>query len=169
MNAVVGRTRQEAVFELTDALGKRDLEQALLVANRLAENGIHPLAIIATLKNYTLNLLLFRALQEKKELGYSSSMQPGPFQKQILPLLKEDTRWTKELSGHPYAVYMQFKTAAGFQIRTLRRWMEELLRADFRLKGSPIIAETVLQHLLISMLTPYETHGLLQKTNRALH
>lgn len=169
LNAVVGRTRQEAVFELTDALGKRNLEQALLIANRLAENGIHPLAIIATLKNYTRNLLLFRALQEKSGLGYSSSMQPGAFQKQILPMLKEDSHWTKELSGHPYAIYMQFKTAAGFRIATLRRWMEELLQADFRLKGSPIVAGTILQHLLISMLSPDDTHALLQKNNRALH
>ena len=96
-------------------------------------------------------------------------MQPGQFQKQILPALKEDSRWTKELSGHPYALYMQFKTAAGFKIATLQKWMEALLVADFRLKGSPVVAETVLQHLLISMLLPQEPHVLLQKTNRALH
>jgi DNA polymerase-3 subunit delta len=87
----------------------------------------------------------------------------------VLPFLKEDARWTKELSGHPYAVYMQFKTAAGFRILTLKKWMEAILQADYRLKGSPVIAETVLQHLLISMLVPDAPDGLLQKTNRALH
>ncbi|MFO7598657.1 MAG: DNA polymerase III subunit delta, partial [Candidatus Desulfacyla sp.] len=56
LDAIVGRTRQEALFELTDALGKRELERALLVAARLEEHGIHPLAVIATLKNYTRNL-----------------------------------------------------------------------------------------------------------------
>lgn len=163
LDAVVGRTRQEAVFELTDAIGKRNLEQALLVAGRLADNGIHPLAIIATIKNYSRNLLLFRSLQERKGLGYNSGMQPGTFQKQILPALKEDTRWTKELSGHPYAMFMQFKTAAGFKLSTLQQWMENILRADYRLKGSPIEPQTILQHLIISMLAPQEAHGRLQK------
>jgi len=168
LDALVGRTRQEAVFELTDALGKRKLVQSLLVAKRLADNGIHPLAIIATIKNYTRNLLLFRALQDKQNIGYNQSMQPGVFQKNILPALKEDTPWKKELSGHPYALFMQFKTAAGFNLSTLQNWMEQILHADFRLKGSPIAPETVMQHLLISMLTNADDE-VLQKNNRALH
>ena len=168
LDALVGRTRQEAVFELTDAIGKKNLEQSLLVAKRLADNGIHPLAIIATIKNYTRNLLLFRALQERQNLGYNQSMQPGVFQKNILPALKEDTPWKKELSGHPYALFMQFKTAAGFDLSTLQNWMEKVLHADFRLKGSPIVPETIMQHLLISMLANGNDE-VLQKNNRALH
>jgi len=168
LDALVGRTRQEAVFELTDALGKRNLEQSLLVAKRLADNGIHPLAIVATIKNYTRNLLLFRALQDRQNLGYNQSMQPGVFQKNILPALKEETPWKKELSGHPYALFMQFKTAAGFNLSTLQNWMEQVLHADFRLKGSPIAPETIIQHLLISMLANADDE-VLQKNNRALH
>jgi len=168
LDAVVGQTRQEAVFELTEAIGKRNLEQALLVAGRLVENGIHPLAIIATIKNFTRTLLLFRSLQERRDIGYNRSMQPGLFQKQVLPALKENTPWSRELSGHPYALFMQFKTAAGFDLPILRRWMELLLQADFRLKGSPIEPETVVQHLLISMLTN-DRDELLQKKSRALH
>jgi len=168
LDALVGRTRQEAVYELTDALGKRNLEKALLIAGRLGEYGVHPLALIATIKNYTRTLLLFRALQENPDLGYSPSMQPGAFQKNILPALKEDTNWSKELAGHPYALFMQFKTAAGFALSTLQQWMEMLLQADFRLKGSPVTAENVMQYLLISMLTN-EDDGTLQKNDRALH
>ncbi len=168
LNAVVGLTRQEAVFELTDAIGGRNLEQALLIAGRLFENGVHPLAIVATIKNYTRSLLLFRSLQDREDIGYNRSMQPGHFQKQVLPTLKENTPWSRELSGHPYALFMQFKTAAGFELPTLRNWMELLLHADFRLKGSPVAAEIVLQHLLITMLTN-ENDELLQKKHRALH
>lgn len=168
IDELIGRTRQEAVFELTAAIGKQNLEQSLLVAKRLADNGIHPLAIVATIKNFTRNLLLFRALQDRKNLGYSQSMQPGVFQKNILPALKDDTPWNKELSGHPYALFMQFKTAAGFNLSTLQNWMEQILHADFRLKGSPVAPETIMQHLLISMLTNADDE-VLQKNNRALH
>jgi len=112
--------------------------------------------------------MLFRALQNRKNLGYNQSMQPGVFQKNILPALKEDTPWKKELSGHPYALFMQFKTAARFDLSTLQNWMEKVLHADFRLKGSPIVPETIMQHLLISMLANGNDE-VLQKNNRALH
>lgn len=152
LNEIVGRTRQEALFELTDALGKKELARALRIAERLDENGVHPLALIATLKNYTRKLLLFKALQEQPENGYTRSVSPSVFQQQVLPRLKQKEEWKKELSGHPYALFMQFKTAAGFSLGTLKNWLELILTADMRLKGSPIKPETIVQHLLISLL-----------------
>lgn len=152
LESLVGRTRQEALYELTDALGKRDLEKALLVAARLEGHSVHPLAMIATLKNYVRNLLLFRALQDQPENGYNRSMPQPAFQQQVLPRLKENDQWKQELSGHPFALYMQFKTAAQFRLATLQQWLALILTAEFRLKGSPVAPETTLQHLLLSML-----------------
>jgi len=152
LNSVVGRTRQEALFELTHAIGQKDLETALLIASRLQENGIHGLAVLATLRNYTRTLLLFRALQDQEEYGVQTNMPPKVFQQQCLPGLKKNERWKKELSGHPYAVYMQFKTASAFSLSLLTSWSQLVLAAEMRLKGSPIDADTVLQHLLLSML-----------------
>lgn len=168
LNTVVGRTRQEALFELTHAIGQKNLETALLIASRLQENGIHGLAILATLRNYTRTLLLFRALQDQKEYGVQANMPPNVFQQQCLPELKKNERWKKELSGHPYAVYMQFKTASAFSLPLLTSWLQLILAAEMRLKGSPIDADTVLQHLLLSMLTS-EYKGNLQNRHEALH
>lgn len=168
LDAVVGRTRQEAVFELTDALGKSKIEQVLLITRRLTAQGMHPLALLAAIKNYVRTLLLFRALQEKPETGYSQSMPPGVFQQQVLPRLKQDGHWKQELSGHPYALYMQFKTAAGFSLETLQDWLEKILRADLRIKGSAIHPESVLQHLLISLLAGTGNANL-QNNHGALH
>jgi len=167
LESLVGRTRQEALYELTDALGRRDLEKGLLVADRLGEYGVHPLAMIATLKNYVRTLLLFRALLDQPDIGYNRSMPQPAFQQQVLPRLKEKDQWKQELSGHPYALFMQFKTAAEFRLTTLQRWLEQILTADFRLKGSPIAPETTLQHLLLSMLLP-DDNAVLQKKERAL-
>ncbi|NOQ46554.1 MAG: DNA polymerase III subunit delta, partial [Desulfobulbaceae bacterium] len=154
LDAIVGRTRQEALFELTGALGEHNLERALLIAGRLQENGIHALAVVATLRNYARTLLLFRSLQEQPQYGYRPSMASTSFQQQCLPRLKEQERWKKELTGHPYALYMQFKTASGFSIATLKQWMQLILSAEMRLKGSPVKAGTVLHHLIFSMLSP---------------
>ncbi len=153
LDAMVGRTRQEALFELTGAISAQNLKQTLLIAGRLLDNGIHPLAVVATLRNFTRNLLLFRALQEQPQYQYNASMSASAFQQKCLPLLKEQPCWHKELKGHPYALYMQFKTAAIFPLPTLTKWLKLQLSADIRLKGSPVAAKTVLHHLLLCMFT----------------
>ncbi|MCW5208063.1 hypothetical protein VU11_05285, partial [Desulfobulbus sp. US2] len=75
------------------------------------------------------------------------------FQEQCLPALKQNERWKTELSGHPFAVYMRFKTAAGFSAVLLRTWLCDILTADMRLKGSSIDTDIVIQHLILSMMT----------------
>ncbi|WP_339133836.1 MAG: hypothetical protein WGN25_13820 [Candidatus Electrothrix sp. GW3-4] len=153
LDRMVGRTRQEAVFELTQAISDQKIDQALLIASRLQENGIHALAILATLRNFTRTLLLFRVLLEQDQYNFRPGLSAKVFQEQCLPVLKQNERWKTELSGHPFALYMRFKTAAGFSITLLRAWLRDILRADMRLKGSSVDTETVLQHLLLSMMT----------------
>ena len=153
LNAVVGRTRQEALFELTDALGKNNFDRALFVTARLLENNVHPLAVTATLRNFARNLFLLRALQERDEYGYSRSMSPAVFQQHCLPRLKKNDRWKEKLSGHPYAVYMQFKTASSFSPAVLKNWLCLLLRAEMRLKSSPISPDIIIHHLIFSMMS----------------
>ena len=156
LDRMVGRTRQEAVFELTRAISDRKTEQALLIASRLQENGIHALAILATLRNFTRTLLLFRVLLEQDQYNFRPGMSAKVFQEQCLPALQQNGRWKSELSGHPFALYMRFKTAAGFSAPLLRAWLRDILQADMRLKGSPVDTETILQHLILSMMTAVE-------------
>lgn len=153
LNRMVGRTRQEAVFELTQAISEKKIEQALLIASRLQENGLHALALVATLRNFTRSLLLFRILLEQEQYHFRSGISAKMFQEQCLPSLKENERWKKELSGHPFALYMRFKAAADFSIPLLRSWLEDILAADMRLKGSSIDTKTIIQHLILSMMT----------------
>ena len=152
LDAVVGRTRQEALFELTSALTAKNIRQVLFIADRLQANGLHPLALIAALRNTTRSLLLFRSLQEQPRFGYTPSMSASAFQNQCLPILKEDSAWKKEFSGHPYALYMQFKTAANHPLPQLQHWLHLLLQTEMRLKGSPLTPQIILQHLFLSML-----------------
>jgi DNA polymerase-3 subunit delta len=165
LNQMVGRTREDAVFELTEAVGNKNLEQALLIASRLHENGIHGLAILATLRNFTRNLLLFRSLLEQPQYQYRPGLSPKIFQEQCLPLLKNNSRWQTELNGHPFALYMKFKTASTFSLVQLSSWLNLILAADRRLKGSPVAAETVLQHLLLSLFLETKNNGTLQNQN----
>ncbi|MDH3348217.1 MAG: hypothetical protein OEM02_09005 [Desulfobulbaceae bacterium] len=153
IDLLVGRTRQEALFELTGALGARNLEQTLLIALRLLENGYHSLAIIATLRNNIRSLLLFRTLLQFPEVGYHPTMSAQNFQNKCLPTLKENAIWTKELSGHPYAIFMQFKTASGLSLNTLKYWLVVLLKTEMRLKGSFIDDKIILHNLFVDLLS----------------
>ena len=153
LDRMVGRTRLEAVFELTQAISDKNIDQALLIASRLQENGLHALAILATLRNFTRTLLLFRVLLEQEKYNFRPGISAKIFQEQCLPALKQNERWKTELSGHPFALYMRFKTAAGFSTVLLRAWLRNILTADMRLKGSSIDTDTVLQHLILSMMT----------------
>ncbi|MCL1980624.1 MAG: DNA polymerase III subunit delta [Proteobacteria bacterium] len=153
LDLLVGRTRQEALFELTSALARRDLEQSLAITDRLQENGIHPLAVVAALRNFVRGLLLLRSLIERPETGFKPAMSAAAFQQTCLPRLKEWSQWKKELGGHPFALYMQCKTAAGFSLPMLAAWLHHLLKAEFRLKGSPLAPEIILQHLIMALLS----------------
>lgn len=155
LNKMVGRTRQEAVFELTQAISDKKLENALLIASRLQENGVHALAVLATLRNFTRTLLLFRALLEQEQYNIRPNISATVFQEQCLPRLKKNERWKKELSGHPFALHMRFKTASIFSISLLCSWLRLILAADMRLKGSPVDADTIIQHLILSMMTAH--------------
>ncbi len=160
LDRMVGRTRQEAVFELTQAITERKVDQALLIASRLQENGIHALALVATLRKFTRTLLLFRVLLEQEQYHFRPGMSAKMFQEQCLPALKQNERWKSELAGHPFALYMRFKTAAGFSTDLLRTWLGYILSADMRLKGSSIDTETVVQHVILSMMTAVEKGSL---------
>ncbi len=152
LDAMVGRTREDALFELTDAFGKRQAGRALVLVNRLLENGIHGLAILATMKNYLRRLLIFRSLQLQGEPHYQKGMSAQQFQGSYLPALKEKGEWQELLKGHPYALYMSFTKAGEFSCSQLKNWLTLLLQAEFRLKGAPLPPELVLEELFLSML-----------------
>jgi DNA polymerase-3 subunit delta len=63
---------------------------------------------------------------------------------------------------------MQFKTASSFPLPTLKKWMDLVLQADFRLKGSPVASDIILQHLIIEMLGKADYTGL-KKYRGGLH
>lgn len=152
IEAMVGRTREDALYELTDAFGKGQISQALILLTRLQENGTHALAILATMRNYLRKLLIFRSLQSKPDPFWQRGMTAQQFQNSYLPALKADCDWQDLLQGHPYALYMSFSKAAEFSCRQLQNNLDLLLAAEYRLKGSSLPQHIVLEELFLSML-----------------
>lgn len=156
LETMVGRTREDALFELTEAFGKREVGSTLLILARLVENGIHGLAILATMRNYIRKLLLFRSMQLQENPPWQRGMQARQFQDLYLPALKEKGEWTEVLKGHPYALYMGFKKAEEYSCPLLKEWMGLLLKTEFQLKGSPLPPTLLLEELFLSMFSSKE-------------
>ena len=157
LNAMVGRTREEALYELNEAFGNHDLGASLTISHRLKENGVHPLIVVAGLRNFLRKLLLVRAIIEQPASAYSEGLSYGAFQKGVLPQLQEGLGpQQKALAGHPFAVYKSFQQGERFTLAALKRARTGLLTAEYRLKGSGLPEYLILEDFLFSVLQPPE-------------
>lgn len=152
LDTIVGRTREDALFELTEAFGKRQLASTMVILGRLLENGVHPLAILSTMYKYIRKMLLFRSLMMASVPAWRKDMQAGEFQDTYLPALKETGHWGEMLKGHPYALYMSFKKAQEFSCPLLQGWLARLLEAEYRMKGSSLAPVLILEEMVVAML-----------------
>jgi len=154
VDAIIGRTREEALFELTEAVTSGKLEDGLLILDHLQSSGIHGLAILATLRNHIKKLLLVRSLQEVKSPAYTKSLAYPVFQSSYLPKLKEGREeWTKLLwKSHPYGLFMLFRQAARFRCEDLQGGLKELLTAEYRMKGSSVDSRLILDSLIFNLM-----------------
>lgn len=148
LDAMVGRTREEALYELTEAYAAANLGESLRISRRLQEAGMHPLAILAGLRNHLRKLLLARSLQELPELAYSPGLAFAAFQQGYLTRLKEMRDIPPLLAGHPYVLYKTFRQAERTTAAQLKGALKELLAAEFRLKGSIVPEALVLEAFL---------------------
>ena len=148
---MVARSREDALFELTDAFGKRQVGRSLTILKRLQDNGTHGLAILATMRNYIRKMLIYRSLQLQDHPAWLTSMNAKQFQNSYLPALKENEEWKEQLGGHPYGLFMSFSKAAEFSCNQLKIWLTLLLEAEYRLKGSPLPQHIILEDLFLSM------------------
>ncbi len=149
---MVGRNREDALYELTDAFSKRQVGRTLTLLSRLLEQGFHSLAILATMRNFLKKQLIYRSLQLRPTPVWRRGMNAKEFQNHYLPDLKTQGEWLELLQGHPYALFMSFSKASDYSCSGLKRWLVMLLDAEFRLKGSPVPPQLVLEELFLSML-----------------
>jgi DNA polymerase-3 subunit delta len=151
---IIGRTREEALYELTESVTSGKLEDGLLILGHLQDNGVHGLAILATLRNHLKKMLLVRSFQELKSPVYSKSLSSQVFQKSYLPKIKEGRdEWSTLLwKSHPYALYMLFRQAARFRCEDLQDGLKEVLAAEYRLKSSSVDSRLIMDNLLFNLM-----------------
>ncbi|MBW2465946.1 MAG: DNA polymerase III subunit delta [Deltaproteobacteria bacterium] len=154
IDAIIGRTREEALYELTEAVTSGNLANGLLILAHLHDNGVHGLAVLATLRNHLKKLLLVRSFQELRSPSYNQSLSYQVFQKRYLPQLKEGRdEWSSLLwKNHPYGLYMLFRQAAQFSCEYLQDGLKQVLAAEYRMKSSSVDSRLIMDSLLFNLV-----------------
>ncbi len=130
---VVGGGRSHSIFELTNAVGDKDITQAIRLLNHLLSEGLHPLYILTMLTRQWRQFALARAVldagQAESAISKKVPMPPGLFRR----FLQQLRLWQSEEIQEAFA---------------------HALSADSQLKGGGLSAGFVLEALLLDLCRP---------------
>jgi len=145
--------REEALYELNNAITEKNCEAALQVLRGLLDQNYHPLQILASLATEVRRLLLAREFIEDHLAGIlDPSISYGKFQKNVLPMVKEKTDKGSPLgSMHPFALHKTLVRSRAYQTEELVDAMEHLLRGDLTLKSTGLSERTVMESLIMKL------------------
>jgi DNA polymerase-3 subunit delta len=131
VNAVVGFSRKYNTWEFTDCVGRRELESALTMLQRLLDEGQSPTGLIINVYQRIYLLLRIRKMFDK-----------GMSRQEVIKLL----------NLRPYFTKLYLSQANKYSTGELEKAMQVLLRADFFIKigyMKPDIIMTLVTHNLI--------------------
>lgn len=149
IEAVIGKTREESVFNLTDALSRKHLQASLVILGDLLDQGDHPLMILAVLARQIRTLLQAKLLLETgSRLPFKAGSDYGAFQKALYPAIKERLGTA---TPHPYAIYQALGHAGRFSRDALIRYLEMLVDLDLAIKSTPKDPRLMLERFLIEV------------------
>jgi len=131
---VVSEVRVTTIFELTKAIGERDLKRALRALERIWESGEPPLKILGMISRQFRHLLMTKEVLThgggtagvKKEVGISN----------------------------PYYLRELTAQAKGFSPAALQGAIKSLWQADLKLKRSSLPRRLLLEGLIIKLAMP---------------
>ncbi|NOZ86275.1 MAG: hypothetical protein GXP49_08400 [Deltaproteobacteria bacterium] len=152
--ALVHKTREEPLWELTSAVSDRNLDKAVAeVLDRLDKN-IHPLVILAAVTNE------WRRVCYTRLIAGDLVQQAGKNPNLLGTMLKEKVSAKqdplgKELLGarKPYSLGLLVKRAGRFKQEDLLHGFARILEADIALKKGSEPSKSVLCRLMFSLLS----------------
>jgi DNA polymerase-3 subunit delta len=153
LERLVGKSREDAVWEISEAVGRKDPARAMALVEDLLAGGAHPLVLLTLLARQTRHVLQARLLWEKAERPQFRDMRS--FQ------ARAASAWETGAFGagpddvtsiHPFASFKRFEAARGHGIAELRRTLARLRRADLDVKtGAGAGDREVLEELVLDL------------------
>jgi DNA polymerase-3 subunit delta len=111
---VVKRTKQDPIFEFTNAVTDKNVDDALFYLNSLLSEGSHPLQILTALVNQVRRLLVIKTFADKLAPGqWHAGASFHYFQNSVLPLvIDHDKKFLDQLEA-----WERIPTKSGFNHR----------------------------------------------------
>jgi DNA polymerase-3 subunit delta len=129
---VVSEVRVTTIFELTKAVGERDLKRAFRALERIWESGEPPLKILGMIARQFRHLLM-----TKEILGHGDGTEEVKKQLGI---------------SNPYYLRELAAQAKGFSQASLQQAIKSLWQADLKLKRSSLSRRLLLEGLIIKLV-----------------
>ena len=153
LEKLVGKTREDAVWDVSEAVAKGDIARAREMVKELQASGTHPLVVLTLLVRQARQLLQARLLWEDAgspvfrdyrayQARVSNGVESGVFGKGA-----DDVT-----AIHPFAAFKRFEAACLVDLASLRTMVGRLRRAELDIKtGAGEGAEQVVEELVLEM------------------
>nr|WP_240672436.1 DNA polymerase III subunit delta [Corallococcus coralloides] len=148
---LVHHAREEEFFELTEALQKRELRDALSYAEDAMGQGTHALQLLGAVASIVRSLLENHAWLEK----YAGGQPPRTgrdVEARILPKLEAELKAAKRKTPNAWALAFGMQAAARYERRELLNALVACADADLALKSSAS-GKLVIERLLWTVCT----------------
>ncbi|MCY4568835.1 MAG: DNA polymerase III subunit delta [Candidatus Poribacteria bacterium] len=158
---MVTQNTYDSIFDLTDAIGRRSIGQALKSLYEVLASGQEPILVNSTITRQFRFALQAKLMAEKKGLRPLRSRMPfSDFTKNIFqPLVEEmggvlpKSATHNILKQNPYVAYKIFQTLHAFSSAELVVAIEKTLIVDTQLKTSDLSKTGVLEQLICELCT----------------
>jgi DNA polymerase-3 subunit delta len=162
----VGRTKEDSIFDLQEAVGRRDLGNAVLYLDELLGQGEFYLVLLQGIANEIRHLIVARELIENELKGkWNSKMDEGAFKKYVyFPIILKMKREKEKEQGPGYkrgryniyklppdALMKLLKSSENFTREELYRFIKLLAEADLRTKTTGVSPVHLLEKLLVEI------------------
>jgi len=157
VEAIVGKTKTEHVFELIRQVTLKDITAALGTLDGLLKVGESPLGIILLLSREVKALIQVRLFL--KDTGLSLRRDPGynEFVRTMLPKFRDwiaNNRVPERFTFtryKPYAIYRRFVEALGFELSRLVDLLDALVDINAALVSTSIDPRILIENFLFSV------------------
>ena len=156
---VVTQNTFDSIFDLTDAIGKRSVRQAMKSLHDVLASGQDPIPVNSTIARHFRFALQAKLIAKKRGLRPLRSRMPlkefvnnifQPIADEIGSLLPKSATHSI-LKQNPYVAYKIFQTLHAFTIEELSAALEKTLKVDTELKTSQTDAISTLEQLVYEL------------------
>jgi DNA polymerase-3 subunit delta len=156
---IVGKTKEDTVFDLTKALVDKNLNMALLNLKDLFDQGVNHLLILSMIAREIRFLLHAKTfIRSGKLSSFHSNMDYDLFQKSAYPVIQEliGDAGKKGSRGdlgsqHTYVVYNALKNSYRFSYEHLVKYFEDLVDMDIAFKTTTKDPRFLMERFIINV------------------